>query len=121
MSVMENTPDEHNLAVCALCSCYPSSLLGITPSWYKFSEYRSRAVREPRKVLVEFGTNVPLSRRIRVHDSTADHRYLVLPQRLDGTEGWSEDALRSLVTRDSMIGVRNPTSGNDSKDGAKLL
>lgn len=105
LTVVENTPQVHNLVVCTLCSCYPSSMLGIAPSWYKSSEFRSRAVREPRKVLEDFGTIIPSGKSIRVHDSTADHRYLVLPERPDETEGWSEDELRKLVTRDSMIGV----------------
>jgi nitrile hydratase len=116
LSVVENTPEVHNLVVCTLCSCYPSGLLGLSPSWYKSSEFRSRAVREPRSVLQEFGTSVPQGQTIRVHDSTADHRYLVLPQRPVGTEDWSEEQLRRLVTRDSMIGVSIPSLlevGND--------
>ena len=111
LTVHENTPRVHNLVVCTLCSCYPSGLLGIAPSWYKAREYRARAVREPREVLHEFGTNIPESKRIRVHDSTADHRYLVLPERPEGTEGYTEDALKSLVTRDTMVGVSIPTVG----------
>ncbi|KAL9188376.1 hypothetical protein ACHAXT_006754 [Thalassiosira profunda] len=105
LTVVKNTAEVQNLVVCTLCSCYPSGLLGIAPSWYKSREFRSRAVREPRQVLLEFGTLIPESTRIRVHDSTADHRYLVMPQRPEGTEGWSEDELKSLVTRDSMVGV----------------
>jgi nitrile hydratase len=105
LTVVENTPQVHNLVVCTLCSCYPSSLLGIAPSWYKSSEFRARAVREPRKVLEDFGTILPSGKSICVHDSTADHRYLVLPERPDKTEGWSEQELRKLITRDSMIGV----------------
>lgn len=107
LTVVKNTEDAHNLVVCTLCSCYPSGLLGIAPSWYKCREYRSRAVREPRQVLAEFGTEI--SCQIRVHDSTADHRYLVLPKRPEGTEGWTEDQLRTLVTRDSMVGVALPS------------
>ena len=109
LTVQANTPLVHNLVVCTLCSCYPSGLLGIAPSWYKSREYRARAVREPREVLHEFGTNIPDSKRIRVHDSTADHRYLVLPERPEGTEGWMEDDLKTLVTRDTMVGVSIPT------------
>ena len=105
LTVVQNTPKEHNLVVCTLCSCYPSGLLGIAPSWYKSSEFRARAVREPREVLEEFGTSLPPGQSIRVHDSTADHRYLVLPQRPKGTENWSEEDLKELVTRDSMIGA----------------
>lgn len=112
LTVVENTPEEHNLVVCTLCSCYPSSLLGIAPSWYKSSEYRSRAVREPRKVLEEFGTVLPAGKLIRVHDSTADHRYLVLPERPESTDGWSEEELRKLITRDSMIGVTTLVASN---------
>ncbi|QQS12656.1 MAG: nitrile hydratase subunit alpha [Rhodospirillales bacterium] len=103
--VVENTPDTHNLVVCTLCSCYPRMVLGIPPDWYKSRAYRSRAVREPREVLREFGTELPDGVAVRVHDSTADMRYLVLPRRPEGTEGWSEDKLASLVSRDSMIGV----------------
>ncbi len=103
--VVENTPDVHNVIVCTLCSCYPRMLLGIPPEWYKSRAYRSRTVREPRAVLAEFGTHVPDGVRIRVHDSTADMRYLVLPMRPAGTESWSEERLAGLVTRDSLIGV----------------
>ncbi|MFK7965548.1 MAG: nitrile hydratase subunit alpha [Burkholderiaceae bacterium] len=103
--VMENTQDVHNLVVCTLCSCYPRMLLGFPPDWYKSRSYRSRAVREPRKLLAEFGTNLPEGSQVRVHDSTADMRYLVLPARPAGTETLSEEALASLVTRDCMIGV----------------
>lgn len=108
--VMENTPDTHHLVVCTLCSCYPRNLLGIPPDWYKSRSYRSRAVREPRAVLAEFGTAVGPEVTIRVHDSTADMRYLVLPLRPVGTEGMSEEALAKLVTRDTLIGVAVPTS-----------
>ncbi len=103
--VVENTPEVHNLVVCTLCSCYPRMVLGIPPDWYKSRAYRSRAVHEPRAVLAEFGTKLPDSVTVRVHDSTADMRYLVLPMRPKGTEGLSEQQLAALVTRDSMIGV----------------
>ena len=103
--VIENTPQVHNVIVCTLCSCYPRMLLGIPPDWYKSRNYRSRMVREPRAVLAEFGLKIPRQTRIRVHDSTADMRYLVLPMRPAGTRGWSEERLAALVTRDSMIGV----------------
>jgi len=103
--VLEQTPQVHNLVVCTLCSCYPRPLLGLPPDWYKSRPYRSRAVREPRAVLAEFGTRVPEDVRIRVHDSTANMRYLVMPMRPAGTDGWSEQQLADLVTRDSMIGV----------------
>ena len=106
--VMENTPKTHNLVVCTLCSCYPRFLLGIPPDWYKSRSYRSRAVREPRAVLAEFGTEVEPDVDIRVHDSTADMRYLVLPMRPVGTEGMSEEELAALITRDSLIGVTEP-------------
>lgn len=103
--VVENTPAVHNLIVCTLCSCYPRMLLGLPPDWYKSRPYRSRAVREPRTVLAEFGTQVPDDVDVRVHDSTADMRYIVLPRRPAGTEGWPEDKLAELATRDSMVGV----------------
>jgi len=106
--VVENTPDTHNVVVCTLCSCYPRNLLGLPPDWYKQREYRSRTVREPRKVLSEFGLNLPDSIKVQVHDSTADMRYLVLPMRPEGTEGWSEGQLAEIVGRDSMIGVAIP-------------
>ena len=106
--VVENTADTHNVIVCTLCSCYPRMLLGIPPEWYKSRNYRSRAVREPRTVLEEFGTRIPESVKIRVHDSTADMRYLVLPMRPAGTEGFTEDQLAAVVTRDCMIGVSVP-------------
>ena len=109
--VMENTPETHNVVVCTLCSCYPRFLLGIPPDWYKSRSYRSRAVREPRRVLAEFGTEIDPDRRIRVHDSTADMRYMILPMRPAGTEGMSEETLAGLVTRDSLIGVTEPRTG----------
>ena len=103
--VVENTPEAHNLIVCTLCSCYPRFLLGLPPDWYKSREYRSRSVREPRAVLREFGTVIPDNVPVRVHDSTADLRYLVLPQRPEGTDDCSEQELAALVGRDAMIGV----------------
>jgi nitrile hydratase subunit alpha len=106
--VVENTLQVHNAIVCTLCSCYPRMLLGIPPDWYKSRNYRSRMVREPRAVLKEFGLEIKDEIQIRVHDSTADMRYLVLPMRPAGTEGWSEERLASLVNRDSMIGVAVP-------------
>jgi nitrile hydratase subunit alpha len=106
--VVENTPDVHNAIVCTLCSCYPRMLLGIPPDWYKSRNYRSRMVREPRAVLAEFGLVIPEKTRIRVHDSSADMRYMVLPMRPAGTEGWAEERLAALVNRDSMIGVAVP-------------
>ena len=106
--VVENTPEVHNAIVCTLCSCYPRMLLGIPPEWYKSRNYRSRMVREPRAVLAEFGLEIPGRVAIRVHDSTADMRYLVLPMRPPGTDGWNEERLASLVTRDCMIGVAVP-------------
>ncbi|MGW8271034.1 MAG: nitrile hydratase subunit alpha [Burkholderiales bacterium] len=107
--VVENTPQVHNMIVCTLCSCYPRMLLGIPPDWYKSRNYRSRAVREPRAVLAEFGLRIAEDVTIRVHDSTADMRYMVLPMRPAGTEGWDEARLASIVSRDSMIGVAVPT------------
>ncbi len=106
--VMENTPQVHNLIVCTLCSCYPRNLLGIPPDWYKSRSYRRRAISEPRKVLSEFGTELSNTVEIKVHDSTADMRYMVLPMRPDGTEGMREEDLAGLVTRDCMIGVATP-------------
>jgi nitrile hydratase len=106
--VVENTPEVHNAIVCTLCSCYPRMLLGIPPDWYKSRNYRSRMVREPRKVLSEFGLEMQEHIQIRVHDSTADMRYMVLPMRPAGTGGWSEERLATLVTRDAMIGVALP-------------
>ncbi len=105
MVAVENTDDTHNMVVCTLCSCYPWPLLGLPPGWYKSDAYRARAVREPRKVLAEFGVTLPEETAVRVWDSTAEVRYLVIPQRPDGTNGMDEDALAALVTRDSMIGT----------------
>jgi nitrile hydratase len=106
--VVENTPDTHNVVVCTLCSCYPRTVLGLPPDWYKSRNYRSRVVIEPRTVLKEFGTTVADDVTVRVHDSNADMRYLVLPMRPEGTQGWSEDRLAGLVTRDCMVGVALP-------------
>ncbi len=108
MVVVENTPDIHNVVVCTLCSCYPWPVLGIPPTWYKSDEYRSRTVREPRKVLSEFGVNVDPKVKVKVWDSTAELRYLVLPMRPKGTEHLNENELAELVTRNSMIGTGLP-------------
>ncbi len=105
MEVVENTPERHNMVVCTLCSCYPWPVLGLPPVWYKSAPYRSRAVIDPRGVLAEFGTTIPEDVEVRVWDSTSEMRYLVLPERPAGTEGWSEEALADLVSRNSMIGV----------------
>jgi nitrile hydratase len=105
MVVVENTPRVHNLVVCTLCSCYPWPVLGLPPRWYKAPAYRARAVREPRALLAEMGTDLPDGVEIRVWDSSAEVRYLVLPERPAGSDGYSADELASLVTRDSMIGV----------------
>ena len=109
--VVENTPDVHNMIVCTLCSCYPRTILGLPPDWYKSKSYRSRAVVEPRAVLKEFGTDVPADKAVRVHDSNADMRYLVLPERPEGTDDWSVEQLASIVTRDAMVGVALPKTG----------
>jgi nitrile hydratase subunit alpha len=108
MVAVENTPDEHHLVVCTLCSCYPWPVLGVPPAWYKSAAYRSRAVLDPRGVLADFGVTLPETTRITVHDSTAEIRYLVVPMRPAGTEGWDVDALAAIVTRDSMIGAGLP-------------
>lgn len=105
MRIVENTPEIHNMVVCTLCSCYPWPVLGLPPVWYKSAPYRSRAVSEPENVLAEFGVTLPEGKSIRVWDSTAEMRYLVIPERPAGTEGWSEEQLAELVTRDSMIGT----------------
>jgi nitrile hydratase len=110
---VENTPAVHNVIVCTLCSCYPRMLLGMPPDWYKSRNYRSRMVREPRTVLAEFGLEIPDQVQIRVHDSSADMRYIVLPMRPAGTEGWSEERLAALVNRDAMIGVALPKGPAD--------
>jgi nitrile hydratase len=106
--VVENTSSVHNVIVCTLCSCYPRWLLGLPPDWYKSRNYRSRMVREPRAVLREFGLDLPDHVTVRVHDSTADMRYLVLPMRPADTDGWSEEQLASLIGRDTMVGVAAP-------------
>ncbi len=105
-TVMENDESTHNVIVCTLCSCYPRSLLGMSPAWYKSASYRSRIVREPREVLAEFGVSLTENVKVRVHDSTAELRYMVLPQRPAGTEDWLEERLVELVTRDSLIGTQ---------------
>ena len=105
MRIVENTPQIHNMVVCTLCSCYPWPVLGLPPVWYKSAPYRSRAVSEPEKVLSESGVTLPEGKAIRVWDSTAEMRYLVIPERPAGTEGWHEEQLAELVTRDSMIGT----------------
>lgn len=110
MVVLENTPRVHNVVVCTLCSCYPWPVLGLPPAWYKSPAYRSRIVREPRAVLSEMGLELPGTVEIRVWDSSSEVRYLVLPERPAGTEGWCEEELRALVTRDTMIGVAQPRS-----------
>jgi nitrile hydratase len=111
MRAVENTPDVHNVIVCTLCSCYPWPVLGIPPVWYKSPPYRARVVREPRAVLAEFGLELPDDVEIRVWDSSAELRYIVLPMRPEGTEGMSEEELAGLVTRDCMIGVAVPRVG----------
>ena len=107
-TVLESTPDTHHVIVCTLCSCYPRAVLGLPPDWYKSKEYRARTVIEPRKVLAEFGTIVPDHVKVVVNDSTAAQRYLVLPVRPAGTEGFTEEQLEAIVTRDTMIGVSVP-------------
>jgi nitrile hydratase len=102
---VENTPERHNMVVCTLCSCYPWEVLGLPPVWYKSAPYRSRAVKDPRSVLADFGVTLPKQMQIRVWDSTAETRFIVLPMRPAGTDGWSEQRLAKLVTRDSMIGT----------------
>jgi nitrile hydratase len=113
--VVENTGEVHNMVVCTLCSCYPRTILGMPPDWYKSKTYRSRSVNEPRAVLKEFGTDLADDVAVRVHDSNADMRYLVLPVRPEGTDGWSEPDLAKLVSRDSMIGV-SPARAPYTKD-----
>jgi nitrile hydratase len=110
---IENTPQRHNMVVCTLCSCYPWPVLGLPPVWYKSAPYRSRAVSDPRGVLKDFGVELPKETDIRVWDSTSELRYLVLPMRPEGTEGWSEEQLAELVTRDSMIGTGLPKRPQD--------
>jgi nitrile hydratase len=111
---VENTPKRHNMIVCTLCSCYPWEVLGLPPVWYKSAPYRSRAVKDPRGVLADFGVTLPKDTEIRVWDSTAETRFIVLPMRPPGTEGWSEERLASLVTRDSMIGTGLPKNAKEA-------
>ena len=110
LTVVESTAAVHNVIVCTLCSCYPRGLLGLPPDWYRSKRYRARIVSEPREVLAEFGSVIPDDVAVRVHDSLADLRYLVLPRRPAGTEGWDEEKLASIVTRDCMVGIAVPTS-----------
>jgi nitrile hydratase len=112
--VVPNAPDTHHVVVCTLCSCYPSSLLGLPPGWYKSPPYRSRVVREPRAVLREMGLDLPPAVEVQVWDSSAEVRYMVLPERPADTEGWSEERLASLVTRDALIGVARPKRPEDA-------
>jgi len=114
MVALENTDAVHNLVVCTLCSCYPWPVLGLPPVWYKAAPYRSRAVIDPRSVLADFGLTLPAETEIKVWDSTSEVRYLVLPQRPEGTDGWSEERLAALVTRDSMIGTGLPKSPSEA-------
>jgi len=108
--VVEDTETVHNLIVCTLCSCYPVHILGLSPSWYKSRAYRARSVRNPRAVLKEFGTDLPATQSVVVHDSTADTRFIKIPMRPAGTEGWAEERLRQLITRDCLVGVSHPRS-----------
>jgi nitrile hydratase len=117
-STVENSPRVHNVIVCTLCSCYPKMLIGIPPAWYKSLAYRSRTVVDPRGVLAEFGVEVPADVEVRVHDSTADLRYLVLPMRPKGTRGWSEADLAALVTRDCLIGTAVPVAPKGKRKAA---
>ncbi len=119
MVAVENTVDTHNLVVCTLCSCYPWPVLGLPPVWYKSAPYRSKAVRDPRGVLADFGVTLPDTTQISVWDSTSEVRYLVIPQRPAGTEGWSSEDLASLVTRDSMIGTGLALSPNQMDEAAQ--
>ena len=112
--VVENTPQRHNVVVCTLCSCYPWDMLGLPPAWYKSFAYRSRTVKEPRSVLADFGVSLPLTTEVRVWDSTAETRFLVLPMRPAETDGWSEDKLATLVTRDCMIGTGLPKKPSEA-------
>lgn len=114
MVVVENTPEVHNMVVCTLCSCYPWTVLGLPPSWYKSAPYRSRAISDPSGVLAEFGVTLPVGKEIVVWDSTAEIRYLVLPERPDGTDDYAEDQLAQLVTRNSMIGTGLATTPTDT-------
>jgi len=114
---VENTPEVHNLIVCTLCSCYPRELLGSPPTWYKCDNYRARVVFEPRSVLKEFGTLLPEDVTVRVHDSNADMRYVVVPMRPQGTEGWSEEQLAEILTRDTLVGVTVPKVRSQKSEG----
>ena len=118
LGVLEDTETVHHLVVCTLCSCYPRAIIGYPPHWYKSSAYRSRAVREPRAVLAEFGTVLPAGVQVRVLDSTADFRWMVLPMRPAGTEGWTEDQLTAIVTRDHLVGVSLPDAGRKASRAA---
>jgi nitrile hydratase alpha subunit len=118
LTVLENTDTVQNVVVCTLCSCYPRAVLGLPPDWYRSKTYRARVVREPRKVLSEFGTELPDRMIVRVHDSSADLRYLVLPRRPAGTEHWSREELAAIVTRDCMVGVANPQIVNSGRHRA---
>jgi nitrile hydratase len=117
LTVIENTDDTHNLVVCTLCSCYPNSVLGPPPNWYKMAAYRSRAVRDPRGVLKEFGVELPDNVNVRVWDSTAELRFMIMPQRPAGTEDWSEEKLADLITRNAMIGTDRDLSARMAEIG----
>ena len=117
LGVLEDTPTRHHLVVCTLCSCYPRAVLGYPPHWYKSFAYRARAVREPRAVLAEWGTALPDSVEVRVVDSTADYRWMVLPLRPAGTEGWDEDRLAALVSRDALVGAALPRAPRGAAHG----
>jgi nitrile hydratase len=117
LGVLEDTPTRHHLVVCTLCSCYPRAVLGYPPHWYKSFAYRARAVREPRAVLAEWGTALPDNVDVRVVDSTADYRWMVLPLRPAGTDGWSEDRLAALVTRDALVGAALPEAPQGAAGG----
>ncbi|MBV9966365.1 MAG: nitrile hydratase subunit alpha, partial [Alphaproteobacteria bacterium] len=114
---VENTPEQHNLVVCTLCSCYPWEVLGLPPVWYKSAPYRSRAVIDPKGVLGDFGLKLPGETKVRIWDSTAETRFLVVPMRPEGTDGWSEERLAELVTRDSMVGTGLPKSPAEAGGG----
>lgn len=114
MVVVENTDEVHNMVVCTLCSCYPWEVLGLPPTWYKSAPYRARAVIDPKGVLADFGVTLPEDTNIRVWDSTAETRFIVLPLRPDGTEGWDQEKLAALVTRDSMVGTGLATSADEA-------
>ncbi len=116
---VENTPTTHHMIVCTLCSCYPWDVLGLPPAWYKSAPYRSRTVREPRAVLADFGVTLPRETTIRVWDSTAETRFMVVPMRPEGTEGWSEERLAGLVTRDSMIGTGLALPAKDAPEASR--